>query len=130
MILDSLSQIESTPKMICAKRGEKWLALRYFDFLQIFWSRTLKNYYINDLYQFLESFEPKQNFFSQKFKISQFPEFFQFFLENDCNLAIIDSMTSLKASNGFVYFTFWPQDIKNSKKKSPRNLTISPVMAT
>ena len=106
MILDSLPQIELAPKVVCAKMEKNCLTSRYFDFFIIFWSRTLKNYCINDLYQFLESFEPKQNFFSQKFKISQFPEFFQFFLENDCNSAIFDSMTSLKASNGFVYFTF------------------------
>ena len=106
MILDSLPQIELTPKVICAKRGEKWLALRYFDFLQIFWSRTLKNHFTNDLYQFLELFEPKKIFFFAKIQNLTISRIFSIFLENDCNSAIVDSMTSLKASNGFVYFTF------------------------
>ena len=79
MILDSLPQIEWAPKVVCAKTGKNCLTLCYFDFFKIFWSRTLKNYYINDFFQFLELFEPKKIFFRKNSKSHNFQNFFNFF---------------------------------------------------
>ena len=106
MILDSLPQIELAPKVVSAKTGKNCLTLRYFDFSKFFGPGPLKIIVSMISISFWSHLSQNKIFFSQKFKISQFPEFFQFFLENDCNSAIFDSMTSLKASNGFVYFTF------------------------
>ena len=87
------------------------------NFLNFFWSKTLKYYCTSDFYQFLELQNPKKNYFSQKREKTKISSIFHFFLDFGCKSSKMSSITSLNRSDGFNYFIFWPKNIKNRKMK-------------